>query len=80
VDLLEGFSGQGSASLTSPEQLASPCFLMTLCCLVAHADLAACRHMPAFWGAVEDRHICFAWVVWTGALAPLVKGSSETDC
>jgi hypothetical protein len=26
VDLLEGFSGQGSASLTSPEQLASPCF------------------------------------------------------
>ena len=35
--------------------------------------------MPAFWGAMEDRQICFAWVVWTGALAPLVKGSSRAD-
>ena len=63
-----------------PSRLASPRFLVTLCCLVAYTDLAACRHMPAFWGALEDRQICFAWVVWTGALAPLVKGSSETDC
>ena len=63
-----------------PSLLASPCFLMMLCCLVAYTDLAACRHVPAFWGAMEDRQICFAWVVWTGALAPLVKGSSRTDC
>ena len=58
-----------------PSRLASPCFLVTLSCLVAYTDLAACRHVPAFRGALEDRHTWFAWVVWTGALAPLVKGS-----
>jgi hypothetical protein len=33
-----------------------------------------------FLVGLEDRHIWFAWVGWTGALAPLVKGSSEADC